>query len=42
MFEDIASQLVHSNRSKMELQAMDKHGFKIGDADEVYEDACLC
>lgn len=43
MFSDIAFQLVHSNRSRLELQSMDKHGFKITNSEEVPdEDSCLC
>ncbi|XP_019865057.1 ras-related protein Rab-30 [Aethina tumida] len=43
MFSDIAFQLVHSNRSRLELQSMDKHGFKITNGEEIPdEDSCLC
>lgn len=42
MFADIASQLVQSNRSKLELQSMEVHGFKISGSEEPTEDSCLC
>lgn len=43
MFNDIATHLIESNRSKLELQTLEHHGFKIqvpqnGDSDQV----CLC
>ncbi|KAJ8970556.1 hypothetical protein NQ317_002836 [Molorchus minor] len=42
MFSDIASQLVNSNRSRLELQSMEEHGFKITQNEEILEDSCLC
>ncbi|KAI4464768.1 drab5-related [Holotrichia oblita] len=42
MFSDIASQLVQSNRSKLELQSMEAHGFKLSGNEEPTEDSCLC
>lgn len=42
MFCDIARQLGHSNRSRLELQSMEQHGFKIAPPEEVTEDSCLC
>lgn len=42
MFSDIATQLVQSNRSKLELQSMEAHGFKLGNKEEPVEDSCLC
>lgn len=41
MFQDIAYQLVQTNRSRLELQTMDKHGFKIT-PEETVEEQCLC
>lgn len=42
MFQDIAYQLVQSNRSRLELQTMESHGFKITQAEEPNEEQCLC
>lgn len=43
MFVDIAYQLLQSNRSKLELQSMEQHGFKINpSSEEIPEDNCLC
>lgn len=42
MFSDIALQLVQSNRSKLELQSMETHGFKLSGNEEPAEDSCLC
>ncbi|GJQ66998.1 hypothetical protein Trydic_g7988 [Trypoxylus dichotomus] len=42
MFSDIATQLVQSNRSKLELQSMETHGFKLSGNEEPMEDSCLC
>nr|XP_023020281.1 ras-related protein Rab-30 isoform X1 [Leptinotarsa decemlineata]XP_023020360.1 ras-related protein Rab-30 isoform X1 [Leptinotarsa decemlineata] len=43
MFTDIAYQLVNSNRSRFELQAMEQHGFKITPyEEELQDDSCLC
>lgn len=42
MFTDIASQLIKSNQSKMDLQTMDEHGFKITENSEDSEESCIC
>lgn len=43
MFTDIAKQLVSSNRSRLELQSMEQHGFKLMQyTEEPLEDNCLC
>lgn len=44
MFRDISNILVDANRSKMELQALEQHGFKIDHPDEPPEDDgnCIC
>ncbi|KAL1400058.1 hypothetical protein pipiens_007742 [Culex pipiens pipiens] len=42
MFQDIANTLVDSNRSRLELQALDSHGFKIEPPEEIGEPSCLC
>lgn len=42
MFRDIAGTLVESNRSRLELQALESHGFKIHPPDEVNDPSCLC
>lgn len=42
MFQDIANSLVESNRSRLELQALDSHGFKIEPPEEFGEPSCLC
>lgn len=43
MFEDIAKVLVESNRSRMELQALEQHGFKIdGSEEEPVDPTCIC
>lgn len=42
MFLDIACHLVESNRSRLELQSIDQHGFKISAKEEPTEDSCLC
>lgn len=43
MFEDIAKVLVESNRSRMELQALEQHGFKIdGSEEESVDPTCIC
>ncbi|KAL3280683.1 hypothetical protein HHI36_003920 [Cryptolaemus montrouzieri] len=43
MFTDIAYQLVNSNRARLELQSMEKHGFKITQSnEELTEEGCLC
>ncbi|XP_022918725.1 ras-related protein Rab-30 [Onthophagus taurus] len=42
MLSDIATQLVQTNRSKLELQSMEAHGFKVSNTEEPSEDSCLC
>ncbi|XP_044751204.1 ras-related protein Rab-4B isoform X2 [Coccinella septempunctata] len=43
MFTDIAFQLVNSNRARLELQSMEKHGFKITQSmEELSDESCLC
>lgn len=42
MFADIAQHLVYSNRSRMELQTVDKDSFKISPPDDFAEPSCLC
>lgn len=44
MFRDISNILVDANRSKMELQALEQHGFKIDRTDDPPEDDgnCIC
>lgn len=42
MFRDIANQLVDANRSRLELQSMDTHGFKVTTQDEPTDPSCLC
>ncbi|CAO1389472.1 unnamed protein product [Diamesa serratosioi] len=42
MFNDIAKQLVDTNRSRIELQALEQHGFKVHPPDDEAEQACLC
>lgn len=43
MFTDIAFQLVNMNRSRIELQSMEQHGFKIIPyEEEQQEDNCMC
>ncbi|XP_045471372.1 ras-related protein Rab-4B isoform X3 [Harmonia axyridis] len=43
MFTDIAYQLVNSNRARLELQSMEKHGFKITQStEELSDESCLC
>lgn len=42
MFDDIAQHLVFSNRSRMELQTVDKDSFKISPPDDFAEPSCLC
>lgn len=42
MFQEIANTLVDSNRSRLELQALDSHGFKIEPPEEFGEPSCLC
>lgn len=42
MFSDIASQLVESNRSRIELQALDHNSFKISQPEPLEEPSCSC
>lgn len=42
MFEQIANILVESNRSRMELQALEQHGFKVSTPEENVDTSCLC
>nr|CAD7426344.1 unnamed protein product [Timema monikensis] len=42
MFTDIAQHLVESNRSRLELQTMDKKSFKITPPDDTVESTCIC
>ncbi|KAG8233186.1 hypothetical protein J437_LFUL008949 [Ladona fulva] len=42
MFADIARRLVQSNRSRMELQSVDRDSFKIVPPEEATEPSCLC
>lgn len=41
MFTDIATQLVATNRSRLELQTLDQDSFKITNPEPV-EDSCSC
>lgn len=41
MFQDIANTLVQSNRSRLELQTLEHHGFHI-ETPEPTEDKCKC
>jgi GTPase SAR1 family protein len=41
MFEEIARSLVENNRSRLELQALDSHGFKVHPPEENV-DSCSC
>lgn len=43
MFNDIAFQLINANRSRIELQSMEQHGFRITHyEEEPLDDSCLC
>ncbi|XP_071455171.1 ras-related protein Rab-1 [Hetaerina americana] len=42
MFTDIARRLVQSNRSRLELQSVDRDSFKIVPPEEATEPSCLC
>lgn len=42
MFQDIANVLVESNRSRLELQALEQHGFKIHPPESNEDQSCLC
>lgn len=41
MFEEIAKSLVENNRSRLELQALEAHGFKVHPPEENI-DSCSC
>lgn len=41
MFQDIANILTQSNRSRLELQSLEHHGFKV-DQPEIHTDKCKC
>lgn len=41
MFQEIATILTQSNRSRLELQSLEHHGFKV-DQSENIEDKCRC
>lgn len=43
MFEHIAATLVEANRSRIELQALEQHGFKVDEyPEDNIESGCLC
>lgn len=42
MFADIARQLSDSNRSRKELESMNKDSFKVTPPEGEPEDSCLC
>ena len=42
MFADIAQHLITSNRSRLELQALDEASFKVTPPDESTDPTCLC
>lgn len=42
MFFDIATQLVETNRSRLELQTLDQDSFKITNADPEENSSCIC
>lgn len=42
MFQEIANTLVDSNRSRLELQALEQHGFKIEPTDDNEDRNCIC
>lgn len=42
MFQSIANTLVESNRSRIELQTFEQHGFKIQPPESSEEQTCLC
>ncbi|XP_077287116.1 RAS oncogene family member RabX6 [Arctopsyche grandis] len=42
MFTDIASQLLESNKSKIDLQHLDHQSFKVTPPDDITEPSCLC
>jgi Ras-related protein Rab-6A len=42
MFQEIATLLVDSNRSRLELQALETHGFKIEPGEETDDPTCMC
>lgn len=42
MFQDIANILVQSNRSRIELQSLEYHGFKIDPPEATAQEKCKC
>lgn len=42
MFKDISTTLVESNRSRIDLQTLDSHGFKIQPPQEGNDPSCIC
>jgi Ras-related protein Rab-6A len=42
MFQEISTLLVDSNRSRLELQALESHGFKIEPGEETGDPTCMC
>lgn len=42
MFADIAQHLITSNRSRLELQALEELSFKVTPQDEPADPPCLC
>lgn len=42
MFQEVANILVHSSRSRMELKALEQHGFKVQPRADDEEQKCIC
>lgn len=42
MFKEIATTLVESNRSRLELQSLEQHGFKVELPATGEEPSCIC
>lgn len=43
MFQEVANMLVETSRSRLELKALEHHGFKVQPrAEEVEEPKCIC
>lgn len=42
MFAEIANSLVETNRSRLELQVLESHGFKVHPPEENNTDSCAC
>lgn len=42
MFQEVANILVESNRSRIELKALEQHGFKIQPPTDEEEQKCIC